>query len=181
MFIAELLDAQTIGLIVGIAGCAVVLHITKERGGVKKLAFYCFTVVSLLVSYSWGYELMLQTYAAGLKRAVFTIASEAQWNSTLLVAENYRMNPKQNQSLDWSLFPHFVGKLCPGRFLFCGIFEPPPATNNLHIMFSWDGGNFDTGIEIGDVTPKSLELRHHSENVIFREQYSTNMAVILVQ
>lgn len=176
--VAEELDGEIVGLMVGMLGCAVVLLIFKEKGRWRKFIVYSLTFVLVIISYFWGHKLMLPAYALGLKHSIFSIASEAQWDSTLLVAEKYQMKPHEKQELDFSMFPDFVQKLCPGRFLYCSICEQLPTTNNLHLMFRWDGGNFDTGIEIGPMTP---EVRRPFENMIYREEYSTNIAVILVR
>ena len=117
--IDERVNAEVVGFIFSILGCLIILHIFKETKKARKFSALCFTAGLLLASFSKSSGLMKKLYVAGLEQAVFGVASPEQWESTLKMAERYRMSSPKDQAWSWRMLQTFVcrGASKTGDFL----------------------------------------------------------------
>lgn len=176
--IDEKVNAEVVGFVFSILGCYVVLHIFKEKKKIRKFMAFCFAAGLLLASFSKSSDLMKRVYVDGLEQAAFSVAPPEQWESTLMIAERYRMSPPKDQAWGWELLPTFVSKVYPGRGIYTGIIDDTTKTNNLHLLIFWRGASFTPAVEIGQLSPQATELS--GLNLLYRKDYSNSISFMIL-
>ena len=138
----------------------------RVKGKSRYIVAFCVLLSAVISSRRAGFNMTLEVYTAGFKRAAFNTASESEWQSLLPLAEKWFSS--QSHTNFEQMLPRFTQQVYPGNPPFAGVAGDPGK--DFHVAIFWrDIPN--VGFQIGGSGPMAGEF--------YREKVTNDITVVV--